>query len=183
MRWLAPLLIALLVMASGCLSGGGEKVEAPKTLEIGSVFHEGDFIPKEYTCDGDDINPPLYVGKIPEGTKSLVVIVDDPDAPGGTFTHWIAWNIPPLGEIPQWIPKKGETDEPIHIVQGRNDFGRIGYNGPCPPPGKAHHYHFKVYALDTELSLKPGSGREELEKAMEGHVLAWGELVGLYQRG
>ncbi len=183
MRWLAPLLVALLVMALGCLSGGGEKVEAPKTLEVGSVFHEGDFIPKEYTCDGDDTNPPIYVGKIPEGTKSLVVIVDDPDAPGGTFTHWIAWNIPPLGEVPPWIPKKGETDEPIHIVQGRNDFGRIGYNGPCPPPGKAHHYHFKVYALDKELGLKPGSGRDELEREMKGHVLAWGELVGLYQRG
>jgi Raf kinase inhibitor-like YbhB/YbcL family protein len=181
MRELVPLLLAVLVVTSGCLSGGGEKME--KTLEVGSVFHDGDFIPKEYTCDDDDTNPPIYIGKIPSEAKSLVVIVDDPDAPGGTFTHWIAWNILPVGEIPSWIPKKPETDEPIHIIQGRNDFGRIGYNGPCPPRGHGvHHYHFKVYALDTELNLKPGSSREELERAMEGHVIAWGEIVGLYER-
>lgn len=130
-------------------------MEAPKTLEVGSVFHDRGFIPREYTCDGDGTNPPIYIGKLPGGTKSLVIIVDDPDAPGGTFTHWVAWNISPLRKIPPWIPKKGETNEPIHIVQGRNDFNRIGYNGPCPPGGhRVRHYHFKVYVLDTELNLQ-----------------------------
>lgn len=181
MRWLIPILLAVLVFALGCTSEGGGNVE--KSLEIGSVFHEGEFIPKEYTCEGDDTNPPVYIAKIPDEAKSLVIIVDDPDAPGGTFTHWIAWNIPPLGEVPAWIPKKAETKEPIHIVQGKNDFGKIGYNGPCPPRGHGvHHYHFKVYALDRELHLKPGSSRKDLEKAMEGHVIAWGEIVGLYER-
>ncbi|ASJ03746.1 hypothetical protein A3L09_06425 [Thermococcus profundus] len=181
MRGVLPLLLALLVVASGCLSGGGEKME--KTLEVGSVFHDGEFIPKEYTCEGDDINPPIYIGKLPPETKSLVLIVDDPDAPGGTFTHWIAWNIPPTGEIPMGVPKEKAINEPIRATQGKNDFGKIGYNGPCPPRGHGvHHYHFKVYALDTELHLKGGSSRSELEKAMEGHVLAWGEVVGLYER-
>lgn len=182
MRWVISVVLALLVLISGCISEGGGKMGA-KSLEVGSVFHDGETIPKEYTCDGNDINPPIYIGKLPEGTKSLVIIVDDPDAPAGTFTHWIAWDIPPTGEIPMGIPKRGEVKEPVHVIQGRNDFGRIGYNGPCPPRGKPHHYHFKVYALDTELHLKAGAGRKDLEKAMEGHVLAWGEVVGLYERG
>lgn len=181
MRHWLPLLLGIIVFVSGCISGGGEKME--KTLEIGSVFHDGEFIPREYTCEGDDINPPIYIGKIPPEAKSLVIIVDDPDAPRGTFTHWIAWNIPPRGEIPRGVPPKEVVESPLHIVQGINDFGRIGYGGPCPPPGHGvHHYHFKVYALDTELNLRPGSSRKELEKAMEDHVIAWGELVGLYER-
>ncbi len=181
MRVLIPiLLVGLIALSAGCISGGGSM---EKALEVGSVFHNGGFIPKEYTCDDDDTNPPLYIGGIPEGTKTLVVIVDDPDAPGGTFTHWVAWNIPPVGEIPSWIPKKPETEEPIPMVQGRNDFGKIGYNGPCPPRGHGvHHYHFKVYALDTKLKVKPGATRKDVERAMEGHVLAWGEIVGLYER-
>ena len=183
MRWPIAVVLILLVAISGCISGGGERMKAPKNLEVGSAFHNGEFIPKEYTCDGDDISPPIYIGKIPEGTKSLVIIVDDPDAPGGTFTHWVAWDIPPTGEIPMGIPRNEEVNKPLHIVQGKNDFGRIGYNGPCPPRGKPHHYHFKVYALDTELHLALGSSRAELEEAMEGHVIAWGEVVGLYERG
>ncbi|WP_029550984.1 YbhB/YbcL family Raf kinase inhibitor-like protein [Thermococcus zilligii] len=182
MRWVIPAVLIISVALSGCVSGGGGKMGA-KTLEVGSVFHDGERIPKEYTCEGDDINPPVYIGKLPEGTKSLAIVVDDPDAPAGTFTHWIAWNIPPTGEIPMGIPKEGEVNEPIHAIQGKNDFGRIGYNGPCPPRGHGvHHYHFRVYALDTELHLKPGSSRKDLEKAMEGHILAWGEAVGLYER-
>ncbi|WP_297499174.1 YbhB/YbcL family Raf kinase inhibitor-like protein [Thermococcus sp.] len=152
-------------------------------LEVGSVFHNGEFIPKKFTCEGEDWNPPLYIGNISEKAKSLVVIVDDPDAPGGTFTHWIAWNIPPVGDIPEGLPKREVVEEPVYLVQGRNDFGRIGYNGPCPPRGHGvHRYHFKVYALDTELDLNPGATRKELEKTMEGHVIQWGEIVGLYER-
>ncbi len=182
MRWLIPVFLAVLVLTGGCLSEGGAKMKAPKSIEVASVFKDGEAIPKTYTCEGVDTNPPLYISGLPNGTKSLVVIVDDPDAPGGTFTHWIAWNIPPVEEIPSWIPREGETEEPIHMVQGKNDFGKIGYNGPCPPRGKPHHYHFKVYALDTELDLPPGASRHQLERAMEGHVLAWGEVVGLFQR-
>ncbi len=174
------LLLAIIVLASGCIShsGGDERMK----LEVGSVFHDGSYIPRKFTCDGEDINPPLYLAHIPGDAKSIVIIVDDPDAPIGTFTHWIAWNIPPIEEIPEGIPKRGTVDEPIKMIQGRNDFGRIGYGGPCPPRGKAHHYHFRVYALDTTLSLPPGAGRKDLERAMKGHVIEWGELVGLYER-
>ncbi len=181
MREMVPLIIALLLIGAGCI-GGGEKMSAPKTLEVGSVFHNGGYIPAKFTCDGEDINPPIFIGNISERTKSLVIIVDDPDAPMGTFTHWIAWNIPPRGEIPEAVPKVGRVEKPIPMVQGRNDFGKIGYGGPCPPRGKPHHYHFKVYALDTTLNLPPEATRKELEKAMEGHVIQWGELVGLYER-
>ncbi|WP_456423891.1 YbhB/YbcL family Raf kinase inhibitor-like protein [Thermococcus sp.] len=180
MRWLVPFLITALLIGEGCISGG-ERVSAPETLEVGSVFHNGSYIPAKFTCDGEDINPPIFIGKISKNAKSLVLIVDDPDAPR-LFTHWIAWNIPPLGEIPEALPKEGTVEKPIPMVQGRNDFGRVGYSGPCPPRGSVHHYHFRVYALDTTLNLPPGATREELERAMKGHVIQWGELVGLYGR-
>ncbi|MCD6372783.1 MAG: YbhB/YbcL family Raf kinase inhibitor-like protein [Thermococcus sp.] len=178
----AVILIFGLIMG-GCISSetpeGGEKME----LEVGSVFHNGDFIPVEFTCDGENVNPPIFIGHIDQRVKSLVIIMDDPDAPAGTFTHWMAWNIPPLGEIPKGVPNQGIIESPIRMVQGKNDFGRIGYGGPCPPRGHGvHHYHFKVYALDTNLDLEPGAARKELERAMEGHVIQWGELVGLYER-
>ncbi|WP_297477854.1 YbhB/YbcL family Raf kinase inhibitor-like protein [Thermococcus sp.] len=181
MRWLVPILITALLIGSGCISGGSN-VSAPKMLEVGSVFHDGGYIPREFTCDGENINPPIFVGHVDPNAKSLVIIVDDPDAPGGTFTHWIAWNVPPLGEIPKGVPREGVVEAPIRMVQGLNDFGSVGYSGPCPPRGKPHHYHFKVYALDTTLDLPPGSTRKELERAMEGHVVQWGEIVGLYGR-
>ncbi len=174
------LLLILMVLAAGCLKGGGG-MDEKKTLEVGSVFHNGGYIPEKFTCDGEDINPPIFVGNIGKEVKSLAIIVDDPDAPAGTFTHWIAWNIPPRGEIPEAIPKEGIVESPLKIVQGVNDFGKVGYGGPCPPRG-VHHYHFKVYALDTTLDLRPGATRKELERAMEGHVIQWGELVGLYER-
>ncbi|HII60278.1 YbhB/YbcL family Raf kinase inhibitor-like protein [Pyrococcus horikoshii] len=180
MKSLIPIVLAtLVILGMGCIGGGEEKM----SLKVSSVFGNNEFIPAKYTCEGVDINPPLKIEGLSDNVKSLVIIVDDPDAPMGTFTHWIAWNIPPVTEIPEGIPKQGEVDKPIHIIQGRNDFGRIGYNGPCPPRGHGvHHYHFKVYALDTTLNLKPGASRKELEKAMEGHVIQYGELVGLYER-
>jgi len=94
----------------------------------------------------------------------------------------VAWNIPPTGEIPEGLPKNGLVSSPLTLIQGKNDFGRIGYNGPCPPRGKPHHYHFKVYVLDTNLTLRAGATKEELENAMKGHVIQKGELVGLYER-
>jgi len=181
-------LVVVFLLVFGTLSMGCTSMERPKggvgmDLEVGSVFHNGDYIPVEFTCDGDDVNPPIFIGHVDSSARSLVIIVDDPDAPAGTFTHWIAWNIPPLGEIPKGLPAQPEVEAPVSLVQGRNDFGKIGYGGPCPPRGHGvHHYHFRVYALDTTLDLKPGSSREELERAMRGHVIQQGELIGLYER-
>ena len=144
-----------------------------KSLSVtSSSFGSGQLIPKKYTCDGEDVNPPLSVGGVPEGTKSLVLVVDDPDAPMGTWVHWIVWNISPTAKI-------GENT--VLGVEGVNDFGKNSYGGPCPPSG-THRYFFKLYALDTKLSLPSNSRKKDVENAMNGHVLAKGELVGLYSR-
>jgi Raf kinase inhibitor-like YbhB/YbcL family protein len=136
------------------------------------AFLQDECIPVEYTCDGADINPSLQIQGIPASAKHLAVIVDDPDAPGGTWVHWLAWNLP-VSEI---IPEHTKLG-----AEGRNDFGRHQYNGPCPPSG-THHYHFKVYALDDTLYLPLSSNKAELERAMAGHILAFGELIGRYKR-
>ncbi|AHF80230.1 YbhB/YbcL family Raf kinase inhibitor-like protein [Thermococcus paralvinellae] len=172
--------VIFVLLASGCLQKEEEK---EMSLKVTSVFGENEFIPSKYTCEGLDINPPLKIEGLSEKAVSIAIIVDDPDAPVGTFVHWVAWNIPPAKEIPEGIPKKETVELPIHVVQGKNDFGRIGYNGPCPPRGHGiHHYHFKVYVLDTELNLKPGATKKDLEKAMKGHIIQYGELIGLYER-
>lgn len=136
------------------------------------AFLQDHFIPSQYTCDGADINPPLQINGIPASAKHLAIIVDDPDAPGGTWVHWVAWNLPVADHIPEYTRLGAE---------GRNDFGRHQYNGPCPPSG-THHYHFKVYALDDTLYLPVSSNKAELERGMAGHILAFGELIGLYKR-
>ena len=144
-----------------------------KELAVTSpAFENRGIIPTKYTCDGDDVNPPLNVEGIPEGAQSLVLIVDDPDAPMGTWDHWIVWNIPPAGKI---------EENSVPGIEGLNDFRRRSYGGPCPPSG-THRYFFKVYALDTKLDLDPSSRKEDVERAMNGHVLARGEIVGLYSR-
>jgi Raf kinase inhibitor-like YbhB/YbcL family protein len=135
-------------------------------------FEDRQFIPAKYTCQGENINPFLNYSNFPDGTMSLVLVMDDPDAPHPPFTHWIMWNIDPDQAI-------SENSQPG--IQGKNSKGEIGYTGPCPPSG-THHYHFKVYALDIKLDLAEGSDRKSLEDAMYGHVMAWGELVGLYQK-
>lgn len=137
------------------------------------AFENNKPIPSKYTCQGEDISPALAISGIPTGTKSLALIVDDPDAPRGTFDHWISWNIAPSTTI-QEAAKLG--------VNGINGFGTKGYKGPCPPPGSAHHYHFKLYALDTMLDLKEGSSKAEVLKAMQGHILDQAELIGTFQR-
>jgi Raf kinase inhibitor-like YbhB/YbcL family protein len=142
------------------------KVESP-------AFGENKIIPTMYTCEGEDISPPLVIKDIPKNAKYIAIVVDDPDAPTGTFDHWLAWNIPVKEQIPQHIRPP---------VQGRNHFGEMRYRGPCPPRGKAHHYHFRVYALDFKLDLPEGSTKYELEVAMKDHVVAKAELVGIYQR-
>jgi Raf kinase inhibitor-like YbhB/YbcL family protein len=129
-------------------------------------------IPKKYTCDGDDINPPLKLEGLPDEAKSIVLMIDDPDAPMGTWDHWIVWNIPPMGEIAENV---------VPGVEGMNDFQRQSYGGPCPPSG-THRYFFKVYALKEKLDLDTNSRKSNVEKAMEGKILAKGELIGLYNR-
>jgi Raf kinase inhibitor-like YbhB/YbcL family protein len=137
------------------------------------AFSHNGLIPKKYTCDGDGINPPLIVEDVPEEAQSLALIMDDPDAPSGTFDHWIVWNIPIN------ISKIGENMVPG--FEGMNSSRRKGYTSPCPPSG-THRYFFKMYALDTELSLGDNSFKRDLELAMQGHVIAKGELIGLYSR-
>jgi len=135
-------------------------------------FQNNGAIPAKYTCDGNDVNPPLNITGIPREAKSLVLIVDDPDAPMGTFVHWVVWNIPPKERI---------EENSVPGVEGMNDFRKRSYGGPCPPSG-THRYFFKLYALDVKLDLKTNSRKEDVEKAIEGHVLARGEIVGLYRR-
>jgi Raf kinase inhibitor-like YbhB/YbcL family protein len=136
------------------------------------AFENNAFIPKKYTCDGDNINPPLKIEVLPDETKSIVLIVDDPDAPKGTWNHWIVWNIPPIKEI---------AENTVPGVEGMSDFQRQSYSGPCPPSG-THRYFFKVYALKDKLDLDVSSQKSNLEKAMEGKIVAKGELIGLYSR-
>ena len=148
---------------------------------ISTAFPNGAEVPRRHTCDGADLSPAFAWHGAPDGTQSLALIADDPDAPGGTWTHWLLWNIPAKATLlPEDQPKIESLDNGAR--QGSNDFRRIGYGGPCPPPGKPHRYFFKLYALDTLLALKPGATKKDLLKAMEGHVLAEGQLMGTYQR-
>jgi Raf kinase inhibitor-like YbhB/YbcL family protein len=151
-----------------------EKAKLMKKLSVKSLaFENNQLIPAKYTCDGNDVNPPLTIEGIPEGTKTLALIVDDPDAPMGTWDHWIVWNIP--------ATTSKIEENAVSGTEGMNDFRRRSYGGPCPPSG-THRYFFKVYALDVKLDLSPTSRKRDVEKAMQGHVLAKGELVGLYRR-
>jgi Raf kinase inhibitor-like YbhB/YbcL family protein len=150
-------------------AAGGAKMKI-----ISSAFQEGANIPSKFTCDGSDTSPPLQFADVPSGTKSLTLIVDDPDAPSGLFTHWMVWNIPPqTGAIGEGSTPKG--------VQGTNGFGKSGYGGPCPPSG-THRYYFKIFALDRELDLPFGAKRGQVDGAMKGHILAEGELMARYSR-
>ena len=145
-----------------------------------AAFIEGGMIPRDYTCDGRDISPPLAWTGAPEGTKSFAIICDDPDAPVGTWVHWVLFNVPAAAdELAQSIPPDRILEDGTR--HGINDFGTFGYGGPCPPGG-THRYYFKLYALDTELTQEPGITKAELLKAMEGHILAEGQLMGRYTR-
>ena len=145
-----------------------------------SAFEDGGLIPAKYTCDGADVSPPLQWDAVPEGTKSIALICDDPDAPMGTWVHWVLFNLPSdAKELAENIPT--EETLPNGAKQGVNDFGRVGYGGPCPPGG-THRYFFKIYALDTEVGLQAGADKRRLLKTMEGHILEQGLLVGKYKR-
>jgi len=135
-------------------------------------FEHNEMIPSQFTCDGEDINPTLIIEDIPPETKSLALIVDDPDAPMGTWVHWVVYDIPVTKQI---------QEDSIPSKQGMNDFRKKDYGGPCPPSG-THRYFFKLYALDQELNLEEGLRKKDVENAMEGHILAQAELIGLYKR-
>ena len=139
--------------------------------------------PSDYTCDGADRSPPLHIGGLNEKVVALAVIMEDSSAPGGgTFAHWIIWNIEAVRILPEGLPKDPEITFPVRAVQGKNDFGRIGYSGPCPPSGDAHRYIFKVYALDAEIPLPAGVSKAELVSALSGHVIQFGEAQAIYSR-
>jgi Raf kinase inhibitor-like YbhB/YbcL family protein len=156
---------------------GGKKMQ----IKVKSTaFEEGGKIPKQYTCDSSDVSPPLAWSAIPEGTKSIALICDDPDAPMGTWVHWVLFNLPPdVKELPENVPAKKKLEN--GAIHGINDFRNLGYGGPCPPSG-THRYYFKVYALDTQINLKAGITKGQLLKAMKGHILAEGQLMGKYTR-
>jgi Raf kinase inhibitor-like YbhB/YbcL family protein len=143
-------------------------------------FKNGDTIPLRYTCSGDNKSPALKWASIPGGARSLALIADDPDAPMGTFVHWVLYNIPPsTNGLPEGVSTSASV---TNAEQGVNGRGSVGYTGPCPPPGKPHHYHFRLYALDQKMDLRPGATAEQVQAAMNGHVLAKTELVGVFER-
>lgn len=169
------LLSALLFIRSSHGVTGKGAVKMDRTSISTPAFAHNGAIPPKYTCDDKDINPPLVISGIPAGAKSLALIVDDPDAPRGTWVHWVLWNIGPA------TTDVKEDSVPKGAVQGINDFGRHAYGGPCPPSG-THRYFFKLYTLDTLLNLGPDSRKADLEKAMQGHIISEAQVVGLYKR-
>ncbi len=146
-----------------------------------SAFQDGGEIPKKFTCEGADVSPPLTWGEPPAGTKSLALITDDPDAPAGTWVHWVMYDLEPQARHLQEGVAKSETVSGTGR-QGLNDFGKTGYGGPCPPPGKPHRYYFKLYAVDTMLNLKARVKKRDVEQAMKGHILAEAQLMGKFRR-
>ncbi len=172
-RQLVLLLIIALIAISGALFTEGT---AMATLTITSpAFRNGELIPSKFTCDGGDMSPALVIGQVPPEAKSLALIMDDPDAPGGMWVHWVVWNIDPK------TTEIAENSVPAGAQLGRNDFRQTPYGGPCPPSG-THRYFFKLYALDTKLDIGAGTNKAGLEKAMKGHIIAQGELMGKYKR-
>ena len=190
------LLLLIIMFFSGCVSHENTLIEKETPIEdetieeeiimetlsiYSNVFEDGATLSSAYTCDGDDISPAISWEEVPAGTQSMALIMDDPDAPGRTFVHWVIYNIPARsGGLPSGVAKNNTLDD--GSLQGKNNFGKIGYGGPCPPSGKPHRYVFKVYALNTELDLKSGATKSQLEAAMKGHILAQGEMVGTYGR-
>jgi Raf kinase inhibitor-like YbhB/YbcL family protein len=155
---------------------GSEKM----TIKVTSTaFNDGELIPKKYTCDGENVSPPLAWSGVPANAKSLALIVDDPDAPGKTWVHWVVYDLPT--SVTSLSENAANAEQLGGGKQGTNDFKKIGYGGPCPPSG-AHRYYFKLYALNAETSLNPGATKEQLLQAMAGHIIAQGQLLGRYKR-
>jgi len=172
-RLVFVLIVSLVFLVSYAMSEEGTKRDG---LKISSpAFENNGYIPSKYTCDGRNINPPLSIEVVPANSKSLALIVDDPDASMGTWVHWVLWNIEP------GIKEIKENSEPAGAVQGINDFRKHDYGGPCPPSG-THRYFFKLYALDIILNISTNSTKADFEKAMKGHILQQAEIIGLYKR-
>jgi Raf kinase inhibitor-like YbhB/YbcL family protein len=182
--------IALAAVACGAGANSTPQPGVPTATGVGgkvmsfaigsSVFHNGEAIPSKYSCDGDNVSVPLQWADPPENARSFALIVDDPDAPSGTFVHWVIYNIPANArDLPEGVPIDGTL--PDGSRNCTNGAGKPGYMGPCPPSG-THHYHFKLYALDTVLGLNPGVKKDQLLEAIKGHILAQAELVGTYSR-
>jgi hypothetical protein len=187
-RWIVSTLLLLSLVAGFSACGTEPEVELspPEGEEIvafelasPAFDHEGT-LPPRYSCDGDNESPPIRWNDEPEGTESFALIMDDPDAPGRTFVHWVIYNLPPLAHSLE-TGVNGDADLPEPATHGENSRGDTGYTGPCPPGG-THRYFFKLYALDMELDLDPGATKQELLDAMDGHVLGQAELMGRYQR-
>lgn len=172
--------VGFLTISIGCKP---QKKEEVMELKITSTaFSAGEDIPSKYTCDGDNISPPLSWENIPEAAKSLALIVEDPDAPGGVFTHWVLYDLPAnIQNLPEAVPTDERLSDFGGAKQGITDFGKTGYGGPCPPSGK-HRYYFRLYAIDKTLGLPAGAKKQEVLDAMKGHILAQGELMGTYAR-
>ncbi len=169
------LILTVMILATSFSSAMGKEKKMTGLKISSQAFVHNGYIPARYTCDGNDINPPLEITNVPAETKSLALIVDDPDAPIGMWVHWVAWNIDPATR------EIAEDSVPRSAIQGKNDWKRNSYGGPCPPSG-VHRYFFKLYALDTKLNLGNGTTKKELEKAMQGHILGSAEMIGLYKR-
>ena len=149
------------------------EIKTKKLLVQSSAFSHNGHIPSKYTCEGENINPPIEIGDVPDDTKALALIVEDPDAPSGVFTHWVVWNILPSDTI---------EEKTRAGISGMNDFHKTGYGGPCPPSG-THRYYFRVYALDKMLRISAGESKNALLEGMQGHILAFGEIMGRYRKG
>jgi len=167
---------------NSALPSGPQARPASSSFQLRSAaFKEGEAIPAQFTCEGADISPPLEWANVPSGTRSLALIMEDPDAPAGVWTHWVVYNLPAgMKSMNANLPKRPNL--PGGGLQGTNSFGRTGYGGPCPPPGDAHRYYFHLYALDSTLNLQPGAQKEEALAAMKGHILGEAQLMGRFKR-
>jgi Raf kinase inhibitor-like YbhB/YbcL family protein len=181
--------IIMLHLRAGARGAENDDPTGGKAMTISitsTAFEAGKTIPKEFTGEDDDRSPPLAWSNIPQGTKEIALLCDDPDAPAGTWVHWVLYKIPPeTAGLPEGLPREKTLKTPAGAVQGVNSFGsnNVGYRGPMPPPGHGtHHYHFKIYALDKPVSLSPGESKKALLAEIHGHVLAQGELIGTYKR-
>jgi Raf kinase inhibitor-like YbhB/YbcL family protein len=179
---LLTVLCLVVMLLVGCEYRERPLKEEEMALTVSSsAFKEGDRIPAKYTCQGQDVSPSLAWSEPPAGTQSFALIMDDPDAPGGVFTHWVLFNIPSDSRnLSEAVPTQAELAS--GALQGKNDFGKTGYGGPCPPPGRPHQYQFTLYALEQPLDLRGGASKNQLLSVMEGHILAQGQLTGTYQR-
>ena len=188
--WAAVIVVAAIILALALLLQGGggtgrlesllQEAERGETFKVVVAGRASGYIDRKYTCDGEDVSPRIEWNGLPEGTKSIAVIVYDPDAPRGIFVHWVAYNIPPKkGGLGEAIPRRGTVDE---VTQGVNDFGKIGYGGPCPPGG-VHRYVFLVLALDYMPGLQPGLSAKQLLSQVRGHVIGYGKATLRYGRG